>query len=150
MGPVPDDERDSEQRYPFVTEVPTRWNDNDQYGHVNNTVHYAVMDTVINDWLQAHGFDPAGDVVDLVPETGCRYLAEIAYPDPFVVGLRVERLGRTSVTWGVEMRRGSDGQVVAVGRFVHVFVDRQSRRPVEIPAGLRAAMAGIAAPEPGS
>lgn len=63
MGPVPDDP----QRYPFVTELPTRWNDNDQYGHVNNTVHYQVMDTVINDWLQAHGFDPAGEIVDLVP-----------------------------------------------------------------------------------
>ena len=140
MGLVPDDP----QRYPFVTEVTTRWNDNDQYGHVNNTVHYQVMDTVINDWLMAHGFDPAGEIVDLVPETGCRYLAEISYPDPFVVGLGIERLGRTSVTWAVEMRRGSDSEVVALGRFVHVFVDRESRRPVEVPGTLRSAMEALA------
>ena len=140
MGPVPDDP----QHYPFVTEVPTRWNDNDQYGHVNNTVHYQVMDTVINDWLQAHGFDPAGEIVDLVPETGCRYLAEISYPDPFVVGLGIGRLGRTSVTWAVELRRGSDREVVALGHFVHVFVDRESRRPVEVPGTLRSAMEALA------
>lgn len=137
---------DDQPLYPFVTELPTRWNDNDQYGHVNNAVHYQVMDTVINDWLQAHGFDPSGDIVDLVPETGCRYLAEISYPDPFVVGLRVERLGRTSVTWGVEMRRGSDREVVGIGRFVHVFVGRDSRRPVEVPSELRRAMEALIVP----
>ena len=141
MGPVPDDP----QRYPFVTELPTRWNDNDQYGHVNNTVHYQVMDTVINDWLQAHGFDPAGEIVDLVPETGCRYLAEISYPDPFVVGLGIGRLGRTSVTWAVELRRGSDREVVALGHFVHVFVDRETRRPVALPTHLLPALEALQA-----
>lgn len=135
---------DATDEYPFVTEVPTRWHDNDQYGHVNNAVHYQVMDTVINAWLMAHGFDPSGDVVDLVPETGCRYLAEISYPAPFVVGLRVARLGRTSVTWEVELRRGSDREVVALGRFAHVFVDRESRRPVPVPEHLREAMEGLA------
>ena len=133
MGPVPDDP----QRYPFVTEVPTRWNDNDQYGHVNNTVHYQVMDTVINDWLQAHGFDPGGDVVDLVPETGCRYLAEISYPDTFEVGLRATHVGRTSVRWECAMRRGSDGVLVAVATSAHVFVGAQDRRPVPVPEVLR-------------
>ena len=140
MGLVPDDP----QRYPFVTELPTRWNDNDQYGHVNNTVHYQVMDTVINDWLQEHGFDPAGEIVDLVPESGCRYLAEIAYLDSFDVSLGIGRLGRTSVTWAVEMRRGSDREVVALGHFVHVFVERETRRPVEVPGTLRSAMESLA------
>lgn len=133
--------------HPFVTEVPTRWLDNDQFGHVNNAVHYQVMDTVINDWLQAQGFDPARDVVDLVPESGCRYHAEISYPDRFVVALSVARLGRTSVTWSLELSRASDGGAVATGHVVHVFVERATRTPVPIEGSLRAAMTSIARPE---
>ena len=148
MGPVPDSSAPA-PGYPVTVTVPTRWNDNDIYGHVNNAVHYAIMDTAINDWLMQHGFDPTGDVVDLVPETRCRYLAEISYPDPFVLGLRVGRLGRTSVTWEVLMRRGSDGETVAKGEFVHVFVDRVSRRPVPVPEPLRSAMEPLVAAEEG-
>ncbi len=146
MGPVPELTDLPAQAYPHTVTVPTRWNDNDQFGHVNNTVHYGVMDTVINDWLSAAGFDNGGHVVNLIPETGCRYLAEIAYPDPFVVGLGVARLGSTSVTWDLLLRRGSDGAVVARGRFVHVFVDRATRRPVPVPEHLRPALEGLRLP----
>ena len=81
--------------YPHWVTVPTRWSDNDQFGHVNNAVHYSVMDTTINNWLKAHDFDVSegGDTINLIPETGCRYLAEISYPDTFEVGLRGERVG---------------------------------------------------------
>lgn len=125
--------------YGHWTTVPTRWNDNDVFGHVNNAVHYEVMDTVINDWLKAHGFDVAagGDVINLIPETGCRYLAEISYPASFEVGLRTLSVGRTSVRWECALLRASDGELVALTTGAHVFVDAVSRRPVQIPTDLR-------------
>lgn len=126
--------------------VPTRWNDNDLYGHVNNTVHYMAMDTVINQWMVEHaGLDiGGGDVIGLCVESQCRYVASLTYPDALVVGLRIGRLGRTSVTWETRMARQSDGELVAEGSFVHVFVDRGTRRPVPLPEPLRAAMTTLA------
>ncbi len=128
--------------YPFAQVVPTRWNDNDLYGHVNNTVHYLAMDTVINAWMIAHaGLDiQAGASIGLCVESGCRYLASMSYPDSMVVGLRVERVGTSSVTWQVAIDRGSDGVRIAEGTFVHVFVDRTSRRPAPLEPSLRAAL----------
>lgn len=125
--------------YPHWVSVPTRWSDNDQFGHVNNAVHYSVMDTTINNWLKAHDFDVAqgGDTINLIPETGCRYLAEISYPDSFEVGLRTLSVGRTSVRWECALLRASDGELVALTTGAHVFVDAVSRRPVEIPSDLR-------------
>lgn len=130
-------ERDS---YPHWVTVPTRWSDNDFFGHVNNAVHYSVMDTTINSWLKAHGFDVAagGDTINLIPETGCRYLAEIAYPDAFEVGLRALHVGRSSVRWECALVRGSDGVLVALATSAHVFVDATTRRPTAVPESLRA------------
>ena len=128
--------------YPHWVRVPTRWSDNDVFGHVNNAVHYSVMDTTINNWLKAHGFDVTvdGSTINLIPETGCRYLAEISYPDGFEVGLRTTRVGRSSVRWECALLRESDGALVALATSAHVFVDATTRRPTTIPTGLRTGM----------
>lgn len=132
-------------QYPYWSLVPTRWNDNDIYGHVNNTVHYAAMDTVINRWMIERGLLDlrAGDSIGLCVESACRYLAAVAYPDILAVGLRVAKLGTSSVTWETGLVRDRDGLPVAEGRFVHVFVDRESRRPRAIDDLTREAMAEL-------
>ncbi|GAA4105173.1 thioesterase family protein [Actinomadura miaoliensis] len=121
--------------------VPTRWKDNDLYGHVNNVVHYALMDTVINEWMiRTAGFDPVtSPAIALCVESHCVYKAEVSFPDTISVGARVGKLGRSSVRWEIGMYR-SDGTLVAEGHFVHVFVDRDARRPVEIPEAVRVEM----------
>lgn len=135
------------QKYANWSQVPTRWNDNDVYGHVNNTVHYEAMDTAINRWmieqgvLDIHG----GSSIGLCVESGCRYLAAVEYPEVLLVGLRIAALGTSSVTWEVGMVRQGDDLPVAEGRFVHVFVDRATRRPRPIAGDLRAAMEGLRA-----
>lgn len=135
--------------YPHVVSFPTRWNDNDVYGHVNNTVHYMAMDTVINAWLIARAglnIDPdtadREDPIGLCVESSCRYLASAAYPEVLTIGLRIGRLGSSSVTWELAMTR-ADGELVAEGRFVHVFVDRETRRPTPIPDRMRSAMGAL-------
>ena len=131
--------------YPYWSQVPTRWNDNDVYGHVNNTVHYAAMDTVINGWMIEQGVLDirSGATVGLCVESGCRYLAALEYPDVLAVGLRIAKLGTSSVTWETGLLRARDDLPVAEGRFVHVFVDRASRRPVPISEPVREAMAAL-------
>ncbi|WP_067911821.1 acyl-CoA thioesterase [Actinomadura rubrobrunea] len=126
--------------------VPTRWKDNDLYGHVNNVVHYALMDTVINEWMiKTAGFDPVtSPAIALCVESHCVYKAEVSFPDPISVGVRVGKLGRSSVRWEIGMYR-PDGALLAEGHFVHVFVDRNTRRPVEIPGAIRAEMERLAA-----
>jgi acyl-CoA thioester hydrolase len=134
--------------YPHQATFPTRWNDNDIYGHVNNTVHYLAMDTVINAWMIEHAglrIDPASEApIGLCVESGCRYLAPAEYPDTLTVGLRVAVLGTSSVTWELGMVRG-DGTLIAEGRFVHVFVDKAMRRPTPVPEQARSAMRGLVA-----
>jgi acyl-CoA thioester hydrolase len=122
--------------------VPTRWKDNDVYGHMNNAVHYSLMDTVINNWLiRAAGLDiHEGDAIGLCVESHCVYKASVSFPEPVRVGLRIGKLGRSSVRYELGLFREDGETVVAEGHFVHVFVDRESRRPSEIPAPLRAAM----------
>jgi acyl-CoA thioester hydrolase len=131
--------------YPYWSEVPTRWNDNDVYGHVNNSVHYAAMDTVINRWMIEQGLLDIndGDAIGLCVESGCRYLAAIEYPDVLAVGLRIARLGNSSVTWEVGLVRARDELSVAEGRFVHVFVDAQTRRPRPLSDRHRTAMEAL-------
>ena len=121
---------------------PTRWNDNDVYGHINNTIHYAAMDTTINTWLIAEGgLDiEAGDVMGVCASSSCTYLASAAFPDSMVVDLAVARLGSTSVTWRLAISRERDGLALATGQFVHVFVARDTLRPVPIPERIRAAV----------
>ena len=131
--------------YPSTTPFPTRWSDNDVYGHLNNTIYYAAMDTTINTWLiRSAGFDlERAPEIALCVSSGCEFRASAAFPDPLELGLRAGRVGTTSVTWelGV-LRAGVDGtgELIATGTFVHVFVDRETRRPVPIPAAIRAAI----------
>jgi acyl-CoA thioester hydrolase len=134
-------------RYRHFLAIPTRWHDNDAYGHVNNVVYYAWFDTVVNEHLiRAAGLDIAADpVVGLVVETSCRYHRSLAFPDAVEAGLRVERLGNSSVVYGIGIFRAGEDAVAASGRFVHVWVDRATQRPVRIPDRVRAALAAIAA-----
>ena len=128
--------------YPHVLDIPTRWKDNDVYGHVNNVEYYSYFDTVINEYLiRAGGLDiHAGDVIGLCAESHCTYQAAIAFPDLVHAGLRVDKLGRSSVRYEIGLFAGDGDGPVATGWFVHVFVDRDQRRPVEIPAAIRAAL----------
>jgi acyl-CoA thioester hydrolase len=133
--------QDTRRDFPHFAHIPTRWNDNDVYGHVNNVVYYSYFDTVINRWLIAEaGLDiEKGAVVGLCVESKCRFLRAIAFPDDVDAGLRIEKLGSSSVRWGVGIfPRGSD-ELCAIGYFVHVFVDRDTK-PAGIPASMREAM----------
>jgi acyl-CoA thioester hydrolase len=128
--------------FPVLRELPTRWSDDDVYGHVNNVVHYAMFDSAVNGWLmEATGTDirrlPA---IGLVVETQCRYFAELRFPDVVTAALGLERVGTSSVVYRLALF-GPDGEApAAVGRFVHVYVDRESRRPVPVPDRIRAAL----------
>ena len=126
--------------FPHVADIPTRWKDNDVYGHVNNVEYYSFFDTVINAWLiREGGLDiHAGQVIGLCAESHCSFKAAVAFPDLVQAGLRVGHLGRTSVTYEIGLFSG--GAWVAEGWFVHVFVDRDTRRPTEMPAPLRASL----------
>lgn len=125
-------------RVPFTT----RWNDNDQYGHLNNTVYYTAMDTATNRWMIEHaGLDPLGDApIALVVTSTCDFHASASFPEPLEVGLGIARLGTTSVTWSLQILRPGEETPIATGRFVHVFVDATTRQPVAIPPRIRAAM----------
>jgi acyl-CoA thioester hydrolase len=125
--------------------LPTRWGDEDVYGHVNNVVYYSYFDTAVNGWLMdATGTDvrrlPA---IGVVAETSCRYLAPVGFPDQLEIGLGVERLGGRSVTYGLAVFRVGEELPSALGRFVHVYVDATTRRPVPVPEVVRAAVAGL-------
>jgi acyl-CoA thioester hydrolase len=119
--------------------ITTRWLDNDVYGHVNNVVYYSFFDTVVNGHLVGAGvldFEQ-GETVGLVVETGCSYFASIAFPESVTGGVRVERIGTSSVRYGVGIFRGDEDSAAAAGHFVHVYVDRMTRRPRPLPARLR-------------
>ncbi|BDZ50342.1 thioesterase [Frondihabitans sucicola] len=131
--------------------VPTRWNDNDMYGHLNNTVYYAAMDTVINTWMiEEAGLRPlVDDVLGYCVASSCSFSASASFPEEIAVELGVGRLGRTSVTWRPRIVRASDDAELATGEFVTVFVDGESHRPVPIPAGTRLALeTAFAVPQP--
>ncbi|MEW6420214.1 MAG: thioesterase family protein [Deinococcota bacterium] len=128
--------------YPYLYPIPTRWADNDVYGHVNNVTYYAYFDTAVNAYLAARGaLDiQAGTVIGLVVETGCTFFAPAAFPDLLSVGVRVAHLGRSSVRYELAVFREGEETACAQGHFVHVYVDRGERRPVELPEVLRAAL----------
>ncbi len=132
--------------YPHHLAITTRWKDNDVYGHVNNVEYYSYVDTVINEFLiRRGGLDiHAGQAFGVCAESGCRFLAAVAYPETVDAGLRVSRLGRSSVTYDVGLFAAESGTPLARAHFTHVFVDRGTRRPVPIPDGVRAALEAIA------
>jgi acyl-CoA thioester hydrolase len=127
--------------YRHFQAIPTRWMDNDVYGHVNNVVYYSYFDTVVNQYLiQQRALDiDNSQVVGLVVETGCQYFAPIAFPDLVTAGLRVAKVGNSSVRYEIGIFRNGEEGGSAQGFFVHVYVDRITRRPEPLPAALRAA-----------
>ncbi len=131
-------------RTAFARFVPlaTRWSDNDAYGHLNNVVYYSLFDTAVNAILIEAGLlDPAtSPIVGLVVETNCRYFSSLTYPDLAEVGVAVERLGRTSVRYSLGVFKAGGTSAAAAGRFTHVYVDRETKRPFPIPKGHRALM----------
>ena len=130
-------------RYRHFIEIGTRWSDNDVYGHVNNVVYYSWFDTAVNRYLiEAGALDiEHGDTIGLVVETHCNYFASLAFPQRVQAGLRVDRIGRSSVRYEIGLFAEGADECAAAGHFVHVYVDRAGRRPVpELPAALRAAL----------
>jgi acyl-CoA thioester hydrolase len=130
--------------FPVHWPVLTRWTDNDMFGHLNNAVYYELFDTAINAWINTNcGIDPlAVPWLGVVAESGCRYFAELKFPDPLVVGLAVSRLGNSSVTYRLALFQ-ADRPLAAVGHWVHVYVDRATRRPVPIPEAIRSLLESI-------
>ncbi|MDP3898639.1 MAG: thioesterase family protein [Mesorhizobium sp.] len=125
--------------------ITTRWMDNDLYGHMNNVVHYSLFDTAVNGWLIDEGALDLhkGDEIGLVVETGCRYFREMAFPDVVTAGLRVTKLGTSSVRYEVGLFRNDEETAAAEGFFVHVYVDRASRRPKPLGERMRSVLDGI-------
>lgn len=129
----------------MLRELPTRWSDDDTYGHVNNVVHYLMFDTAVNGWLiEASGVDirrlPA---IGLVVETSCRYFAELRFPEAVTAGIGLDKLGTSSVVYRLALFGAASDAPAAVGRFVHVYVDRESRHPVPVPLEIRAALSSL-------
>jgi acyl-CoA thioester hydrolase len=137
-------------RYPHFLTIPTRWMDNDIYGHVNNVIYYSYFDTVINGYLiDPGGLDiHGGPVIGVCAESACRYRAAFAFPDSVEAGLRVQHLGRSSVRYEIGLFKAGAEAAAAEGHFVHVFVDRKSMSPVPIPEAIRAALRRILVPTP--
>ncbi len=133
--------------YPHLQPITTRWMDNDAYGHVNNVVYFAYFDTVVNTYLIARGaLDiQQSEVIGLVVDVACQYMTPLTYPETVTAGLRVARIGRSSVRYEIALFAERSDTAAAQGHFVHVYVDRESRRPVELPAHLRHALEPLCA-----
>ncbi|MET8430353.1 thioesterase family protein [Nocardia sp. NPDC004860] len=131
------------QSYPVLWPVPTRWADNDHYGHVNNVTYYSYFDTAVNAWLiSATGTDIRDlHAIGVVAQTSCTFLGSLSFPDMLRVGIRVARLGNSSINYELAVFRdaGDSLELAATGTFTHVYVDEQTRKPVPIPAVIRAA-----------
>nr|WP_314533045.1 thioesterase family protein [uncultured Pseudomonas sp.] len=131
--------------YHYLRDITTRWMDNDVYGHVNNVIYYSWFDTVVNGWLLEQNlldFDHC-PTVGLVVDTHCSYFSSIAFPDLVRAGLRVASLGTSSVRYEIGLFANDNTEASAQGHFVHVYVDRVTRRPVPLPAELRRALESI-------
>lgn len=137
----------SATQYPVLWPMPTRWADNDQYGHVNNVTYYSYFDTAVNAWLmRATGADiTALPALGVVATTSCTFHGSVSFPDQLQVGLRIERLGNSSITYGLAIFRdtGAGLELAATGSFVHVYVDARTRKPVPVPEVIRTAAAEL-------
>ena len=132
-------------QFTVLRSIATRWMDNDHYGHVNNVAYYSYFDTAVNGFLiEATGVDirdlPA---IGIVAESSCRFLSPITFPDVIHAGLGIERLGTSSVVYSIALFRGDEVEPCAIGRFVHVYVDRTTRRPVPVPDVIRTVVSSI-------
>lgn len=132
-------------RFKAFESLGTRWMDNDVYGHVNNVVYYAYFDTAVNGYLVRAGVLDihAGAVIGLVVETGCRYFAPVAFPDELEAGIAVAAIGTSSVRYEVGIFRKGEKLAAAAGHFIHVYVDRETRRPVPLPPDFRTALESV-------
>jgi len=141
----------SRAEYPHFLALPTRWMDNDIYGHVNNALYYAFFDTAINQFLIAEGgLDiTAGAVIAFAAESQCQYLRPLAFPEVIDIGLRVGKLGSSSVRYELALFKQGEDFAAATGYFVHVFVDRATQRPVTVPPQIRAALERLMLQQPG-
>ncbi|MES0875276.1 acyl-CoA thioesterase [Sinimarinibacterium thermocellulolyticum] len=138
----------SRSDYPYFQRITTRWKDNDVYGHVNNVEYYSYFDTVINTLLiREAGLDiHAGSVIGLCAESHCRFMDSLAFPDAVDAGLRVAHLGNSSVRYEIGLFREHSPTAAAEGWFVHVFVDRATRRPTPLPGPMRNALQRLLVP----
>ncbi len=136
---------ETRDRYPHFMTLQTRWSDNDIYGHVNNVTYYSYFDTVVNCFLiDVGGLDiQTGDAIGVAVETMCKFRQSLAYPEAIDAGLRVGKLGNSSVRFEIGIFRQGEGEASAAGHFVHVFVDRTTNKPVPIPDQIRNALEGI-------
>jgi len=128
--------------YLHFLDIPTRWSDNDVYGHINNAVYYLYFDTVVNEYLIQKGLldIETSDIIGLVVKTNCDYFAPAGFPDIIKAGLRVANLGNSSVTYEIGLFRNEEEVACAQGQFTHVYVDKRFRRPVELSDEMRAAL----------
>ena len=142
----------SREAFARFVALATRWSDNDAYGHLNNVVYYALFDSAVNAILIEAGLlDPASSpIIGLVVESRCRFYASLTYPEPAEVGVTVERLGRTSVSYRLAVFKEGAATAVAAGGYTHVYVERATNRPVPIPDGHRRLMEGLKAPRGGA
>jgi acyl-CoA thioester hydrolase len=131
--------------YPFFTRITTRWMDNDMYGHINNSVYYSFFDSAVNGYLIGRGALDihSGNVIGLVVETHCNFFAPLHYPHTVEAGIRVGRVGSSSVRYEIGLFADAAASSAASGHFVHVYVDRSSRRPAPLPSELLAALAPL-------
>lgn len=139
------EERSRRNDYPHFHAITTRWMDNDAYGHVNNVVYYSWFDTVVNQFLVSGGVLDIGNspAVGLVVETQCNYFAPVAFPERISAGLRVAKVGNSSVRYELAIFREDDVQAAAQGHFIHVYVDRASRNPCPVPGNVRTLLRSI-------
>ncbi len=128
--------------YKHFRPIQTRWADNDIYGHVNNVAYYGFFDTIVNEYLISAGALDIheGAVIGLVVETHCNYFAPVSFPDELEGGLRVAHIGNSSVRYEIGVFKKNEGAPAAEGHFIHVYVDRETRRPAKLPDALRAAL----------
>ena len=137
-----EDPLETRDRYRHFQEIQTRWSDNDIYGHVNNVTYYSYFDTVVNCYLiDQGGLDIQQDkIIGVAVETMCRFRKPVTYPETVEAGLRVGKIGNSSVRYEIGIFRKGEAAAVAAGHFVHVFVERAGNRPVPIPGPIRAAL----------
>jgi acyl-CoA thioester hydrolase len=134
------------EEFRVLRTITTRWMDNDHYGHVNNVVYYSYFDTAVNGFLiEASGCDVRDlPAIGIVAETSCRFLRELSFPETVHAGLALEKLGQSSVIYRIALFRNDQSEPAALGRFVHVYVDERTRRPVPVPAEIRQALKALA------
>ena len=139
---MPDQQSRARDDYAWFTPITTRWADNDIYGHVNNVVYYAYFDSIANRYLiEEGGLDiHGGETIGFIVNSQCDYYSPVAFPDALEGGFRVNRLGNSSVEYGIAIFRPGEAEACAAGTFTHVFVDRDNQRPVKIDGLLRAAL----------